>query len=124
MTEMKLGTVESKFADIIWNNEPLKPGELVKLAEAAIRKHEPFDNEQIDGNTVVLHLMKKYCINVPLRTQGWINNALAKIVFHEDKISYMYYSSSKNSTVFRQYLQELAEVIECNNAEGVSSAMN
>ena len=33
MTEMKLGAVESKFADIIWNNEPLKPGELVKLAE-------------------------------------------------------------------------------------------
>ena len=33
MTEMKLGAVEAKFADIIWNNEPLKPGELVKLAE-------------------------------------------------------------------------------------------
>ncbi len=36
MTEMKLGVVEAKFADIIWNNEPLKPGELVKLAEAEL----------------------------------------------------------------------------------------
>ena len=36
MTEMKLGAVEAKFADIIWNNEPLKPGELVKLAEAEL----------------------------------------------------------------------------------------
>lgn len=33
MNEMKLGIVESKFADIIWNNEPLSSGELVKLAE-------------------------------------------------------------------------------------------
>jgi len=36
MTEMKLGAVEAKFADIIWNNEPLRPGELVKLAEVEL----------------------------------------------------------------------------------------
>ena len=36
MTEMKLGAVEAKFADIIWNNEPLKPGELVRLAETEL----------------------------------------------------------------------------------------
>lgn len=29
--ELKLGVVESKFADIIWQNEPLSSGELVKL---------------------------------------------------------------------------------------------
>ena len=33
MGEVKLGAVESRFADIIWNNEPLSSGELVKLAE-------------------------------------------------------------------------------------------
>ena len=31
MTEYKLGVVESRFADIVWNNEPLTSGELVKL---------------------------------------------------------------------------------------------
>lgn len=31
MNEMKLGVVESQFADIIWENEPLSSGELVKL---------------------------------------------------------------------------------------------
>ena len=31
--EMKLGVVESRFADIIWQNEPLTSAELVKLAE-------------------------------------------------------------------------------------------
>ena len=33
MDDMKLGLVESKFADIIWSNEPLPSGELVKLCD-------------------------------------------------------------------------------------------
>lgn len=33
MPEMKLGLVESRFADIIWANEPLHSRELVKLCE-------------------------------------------------------------------------------------------
>ena len=33
MEETKLGTVESRFADLIWANEPLKSGELVALCE-------------------------------------------------------------------------------------------
>ncbi len=33
MAEYKLGEIEMKFADIIWNNEPIASGELVKLAE-------------------------------------------------------------------------------------------
>ena len=31
MEELKLGTVESKFADIIWENEPISSGQLLKL---------------------------------------------------------------------------------------------
>lgn len=33
MEEIKLGAVESRFADIIWQHEPLPSGELVKLCE-------------------------------------------------------------------------------------------
>lgn len=33
MEEIRLGAVESRFADIIWENEPLTSGELVKLCE-------------------------------------------------------------------------------------------
>lgn len=33
MEEMKLGLVETHFADIIWQNEPISSGELVKLCE-------------------------------------------------------------------------------------------
>ena len=31
--EMKLGVVESRFADIIWSHEPIASGELAKLCE-------------------------------------------------------------------------------------------
>lgn len=33
MEEMKLGLVESRFADIIWRNEPLSSGDLVRLCQ-------------------------------------------------------------------------------------------
>lgn len=33
MIEYKLGEVEMRFADIIWENEPLSSGQLVKLCE-------------------------------------------------------------------------------------------
>lgn len=33
MEELRLGVVEAQFAEIIWSNEPLSSGELVKLCE-------------------------------------------------------------------------------------------
>lgn len=33
MAEYKLGEIEMRFADIIWQHEPLSSGELVKLCE-------------------------------------------------------------------------------------------
>ena len=36
MAEGKLGAVEARFADIIWQHAPLPSGELVKLAEGEL----------------------------------------------------------------------------------------
>lgn len=33
MSNKKMGMLESKFADFIWNNEPITSGQLVKMAE-------------------------------------------------------------------------------------------
>ena len=41
MDELKLGVVESKFADIIWANEPLHSRELVKLCETELHWKKP-----------------------------------------------------------------------------------
>lgn len=35
--DLRLGFVESRFADIIWKNEPLASGELVKICEAELK---------------------------------------------------------------------------------------
>ena len=36
MDERKLGVVEARFADLIWENVPLSSGELVRLCEAEL----------------------------------------------------------------------------------------
>lgn len=41
MNEIKLGVVETRFADIIWQNEPLSSGELVKLCEKELSWKKP-----------------------------------------------------------------------------------
>ena len=37
MSEMQMGAVESRFADIIWENEPLTAAELARLAEKLLK---------------------------------------------------------------------------------------
>ncbi len=36
MKDYSLGVIEARFADIIWDNAPLKTSEMVKLAEAEL----------------------------------------------------------------------------------------
>lgn len=36
MKEIELGEVQAKFADIVWENEPVSSGELVKICEKAL----------------------------------------------------------------------------------------
>ncbi len=36
MEDIKLGAVEGRFADIIWENEPISSGELVKKCESML----------------------------------------------------------------------------------------
>lgn len=83
----------------------------IEEAENIIRTQGTLHNEEFEGKTIVLYLFKKYNINVPLKTQGWINNALAKVWFKNGEITYSYYTSSKNSTVFVKYLKQLEYAI-------------
>lgn len=41
MDDMKLGAVESRFADIVWSHEPLHSRELVKLCESELNWKKP-----------------------------------------------------------------------------------
>lgn len=41
MKEIELGDVQAVFADIIWNNEPIGSGELVKICEKELSWKKP-----------------------------------------------------------------------------------
>ncbi|MBE6734898.1 MAG: BlaI/MecI/CopY family transcriptional regulator [Ruminococcaceae bacterium] len=41
MEDIRLGVVESKFADLIWEQEPIPSGELVKLCEKELSWKKP-----------------------------------------------------------------------------------
>ena len=41
MKEIRLGAVETRFAELIWANEPLKSGELVKLCAKELDWKKP-----------------------------------------------------------------------------------
>ena len=41
MKEIELGDVQAIFADIIWNNEPIGSGELVKICEKELNWKKP-----------------------------------------------------------------------------------
>ena len=36
MSDIQLGVIEAKFADIIWKNEPISSSELVKISESEL----------------------------------------------------------------------------------------
>lgn len=86
---------------------------IIDNIEGKIFSQVEVDNEEVNGVSVINLLMRKYGIKVPLRTQGWINTKLAKIVFNDGKISYKFYGKSQrdNSTVFKKYLIELESAI-------------
>lgn len=96
--------------------------DMISNAEHLITNKETVQNKDItvyksryNSNTskLILHLMKKYDINIPLKTQGWINQALANIFYDEsdNSYSYQYYKSSKDSTTFSKYLDMLVSKI-------------
>ena len=88
--------------------------EVIKIvtdAEDCIRRKKILHNRSFEGTSLILYLFKRYGVHVPIRTQGWINKALAQIYFHNGQITYSYYSSSKDSTVFYKYLRGLEEKI-------------
>ena len=41
MDDKKLGAVEARFADLIWQNAPIRSGELVKLCEMELSWKKP-----------------------------------------------------------------------------------
>lgn len=91
---------------------------VAKIAEAenCIWLHKRLENEELeDGRHIVLFLMRKYDINVPLKTQGWINNKLAAVKFDKEEGTRVWFYKQKgckcSESVYR-YLDQLKAAVD------------
>ena len=72
MGDIKLGVVESRFADIIWNNEPLSSRELVDRAK-----------EQLDWNKSTTYtILRRLCERgIFVNENGTVSSLISKDEF-------------------------------------------
>ncbi len=71
MEDMRLGAVESKFADIIWEREPVPSGELVKICEKELSWKKP----------TTYTVLRKLCERGIFRNE---NGAVSSLISRED----------------------------------------
>lgn len=66
MEELRLGYVESKFADLIWANEPISSGNLVKLCQQELEWKKP----------TTYTVLRRLCERGLFRNQGGVVTSL------------------------------------------------
>lgn len=86
----------------------------IRSAEEKILKKQTVLNSDIQDKSLVMQLFREHDISVPLKTQGWIIKSLHSLEYDvkRDEWSYRYYKSSKNSTVFFDYLNRLVSAVQ------------
>ena len=72
MSEIQLGVIEARFADMIWEHEPVTTSELVKLAEKA------FQWKRTTTHTVVKRLCDK---GLFINTKGTVTSLISRPQF-------------------------------------------
>ena len=73
MADVRLGAVESRFADLIWENEPISSGELVKLCE------EKLSWKKSTTYTILRRLCER---GIFLNDKGTVTSLISKDEFH------------------------------------------
>jgi len=61
--------------------------------------------------SIVNYLMRKYGVNVPLRTQGWINEKLASVTIENGKCEHLRYMRSKGAQCSQRFFDCMSELI-------------
>ena len=88
MSEMELGSVQERFADIIWAHEPVSSGELVKLCENELNWKKP----------TTYTVLRKLCEKGIFKNEGGIVTSLiSKEDFYSAKSEHIIEDSYKGS---------------------------
>ena len=103
---------------------------VVQVAIDTIRRGGMVGNDSVEifksrydstSYSLVNYLCRRYGISVPLRTQGWIAEKLAKFVVKDGKLDTCYYipkkRNEKASTKYRIYLQQLIDAVLAEKSE-------
>ena len=61
--------------------------------------------------SIVNYLMRQYQVDVPLRTQGWINDKLHSVTIKGGKCEYLQYYRAKNGRVSQKFFDCMRELI-------------
>lgn len=97
-----------------------KAEQMIDLAVRTIRgggtlKNEPISlyKSRYDSSTysIVNHLMRRYQVDVPLRTQGWINDKLISVTIENGKCEHLRYMRSKGAQCSQKIFDCMHELI-------------
>ena len=71
-------------------------------------------NREVNGKALIMQLFREHEIPVPLKTQGWIINALHSIRYSPEsgQWDYRYYRKSRDSTKMFELLPKLSAAIQ------------
>ena len=76
MTDMELGVVQERFADIVWANEPVASGELVKICEKELEWKK----------STTYTVLRKLCEKGLFKNEdGKVTSLISKDVFYSAK---------------------------------------
>ena len=93
MIDVELGAVQERFADIVWDNEPIASGELVKLCEKELRWKKP----------TTYTVLRKLCEKGLLKNE---NGIVTSLISKED-----FYSAKSEQIVVDSYRGSLPAFI-------------
>ena len=99
--------------------------EEVDAALGIIRNGGKLDNDRIEyydkhgccEEPMILHLMRRYGVRVPLRTQGWICQKLVSATVIDGRCDSLQYMRSKGATVSQKFFECMNELIRKVNEE-------
>lgn len=110
----KVEKVNNKFESDVENiKTQIRYNKNVESQDLEYYKDNNYENGLTNQNCF-LYLAKQYGINIPLATQGFINNRLVDYDFATGNYSYRVTTNKKSSTKIHEYMRE---ILKCVNDE-------
>lgn len=103
-----------------------KAEQTVRKAMEILRNGGKLDNDTVifyesryehSSYSIVNYLMRKYGVNVPIRTQGWINEKLVSAKIENGKCENLQYYKAKGAQCSQKFFDCMNELLAKVNAE-------